>query len=127
MGTVFTEGRHPGEFLLSEAPGQQSRETITVASGSGVIAPGSVLGLYSAGGSTGKWALSTDAADNGRETARAVALYGCDASAVDQKIAVIRRGAEVKAASLTYHASVNNPTALATKATQLLAAGIIVR
>lgn len=127
MGTVFTEGRHPGEFLLSELPGQQSRESITIASGSGVIAPGSVLGLYNAGGNTGKWALSTDAADNGRETAQAVALYGCDATSADQKIAVIRRGAEVKAGSLTHHASVNTAPKVAAKAAQLAAVGIIVR
>ena len=127
MGTVFTEGRHPGEFLLSELPGQQSREIITIAAGSGVIAPGSVLGLYNAGGSNGKWALSTDTVDNGRETAQAVALYGCDATSADQKIAVIRRGAEVKAASLTYHASVSTAPKVATKVAQLAAAGIIVR
>lgn len=31
--TVLTEGRHAGEFLISEANGQRSRETATVASG----------------------------------------------------------------------------------------------
>lgn len=127
MPTVLTEGRHPGEFLLSEAPGQQSRENVTVFAGSGIIAPGSVLGLYNAGGGNGKWALATDAVDNGREVARAVALYGCDATSADQKIAVIRRGAEVKAASLTYHATVNSSPKIATKVAQLLAEGINVR
>ena len=36
--TVLVETRHPGEFILSEANGQRSRETITIASGAGVIA-----------------------------------------------------------------------------------------
>jgi len=33
--TVLIEGRHPGEFLMTEANGQRSRETITIASGAG--------------------------------------------------------------------------------------------
>lgn len=33
MTASFTEGKHPGEFLLSEANGTLSRETITILSG----------------------------------------------------------------------------------------------
>ena len=46
--TVLTEGRHPGEFLMTEANGQRSRENITIASGAGIIAPGTVLGRITA-------------------------------------------------------------------------------
>ena len=31
--TVMHEGRHPGEFVMSEASGQRSRENITIAAG----------------------------------------------------------------------------------------------
>jgi len=48
--TVLIEARHPGEFLMTEANGQRSRETITIASGAGIIAPGTVLGKVTASG-----------------------------------------------------------------------------
>jgi hypothetical protein len=47
--------RHPGEFILSEANGQRSREAITIASGAGIIAAGTVLGKVTA---TGKYLAS---------------------------------------------------------------------
>jgi hypothetical protein len=48
--TVFTEGKHACEGLMSEAPGQRSREAIVIASGAGIIAPMTILGkkLYGA-------------------------------------------------------------------------------
>ena len=124
MSTVFTEGRHPSEFLLTEGNGQISRETATVASGSGVIAPGTVLGKITA---SGKYAPSPATGSDGAQTAAAVALYGCDATSADQKIAIIARAAEVKADPLVFHASVDDAAKRAAKATQLAAAGIIVR
>lgn len=42
MGTVFTEARHAGEFILSEASGKRSRENVTI-SAEQDIAPGSLL------------------------------------------------------------------------------------
>ena len=48
--TVLVETRHPGEFILSEANGQRTRGTITLASGAGVIPPGSHLGKQTATG-----------------------------------------------------------------------------
>lgn len=128
--TVFTEGRHPGEFILSEANGQRSRETVTIASGSGVIAPGAVLGVFTTGASAGKYSLAPAAAadpDVGNQTAVAVALYGCDATSSDEKIAVIRRDAEVNGNILSYASSVNDATKKAAKVAQLAAVGIIVR
>ncbi|ACL57429.1 head decoration protein [Methylobacterium nodulans] len=49
---TFTEGRHTAEFLKSEAEGYRSRENITVASGSGVLMPGTVLGRITSGAAT---------------------------------------------------------------------------
>lgn len=124
MAPVFTEGRHPGEFLMNELPGTQSREVVTVASGAGIIAPGSVLGKLTSGG---KYQLSPATGADGSETADAIALYGCDATSADQKITVIKRGSEVNGNMLTFHASVNDAAKRAAKATQLAALGIIVR
>jgi hypothetical protein len=115
--TVFREGRHPGEFLLSEAAGQRSRGTATIASGAGVIAAGTVLGMDGA-----NYVPATDATD-----AVAVSIYGCDASVEDQDIAIIARDAEVKADALTFDASVDDDTKRAAKVTQLASVGILVR
>ena len=128
--TVFTEGRDPGEFLLSEANGQRSRSSVTIASGSGVIAPGAVLGVYTSGANAGKYSLApASAADPnvGNQTAVAVALYGCDATSADQQIAVIARDAEVNANILSYASSVNDGAKKAAKIAQLAAVGIIAR
>lgn len=48
MTTVITEGRRPGEVLVSEASGARSREQITLKSGH-VYEPGAVLGQITAG------------------------------------------------------------------------------
>lgn len=121
---VFNEGRYPGEFLLTEANGQRSRATATIVSGSGIIAPGTVLGRLTA---SGNYAPSPDTGADGSEIAVAIALYGCDATSADRKIAVITRDAEVKGPVLTFDPSVDDDTKRAAKAAQLAAAGIIVR
>lgn len=124
MPNNFTEGRRPGEALQSEASGSRSREAVTIASGAGIIAPGTVLGRVTA---TGKFVASPDTGADGSQTAVAVAINGCDATSADQRIAVLSRDAEVNGNSLVFAASVNDAIKRATKATQLLAVGIIVR
>lgn len=42
--TNFTEGRHPGEGLLSEANPNRSRGVATIPAGTGKVEPGTVLG-----------------------------------------------------------------------------------
>lgn len=49
--TTFTEGRHATEGLMAEGDFHYSRETAVIVAGSGVIAPGMVLGKI--GGGTG--------------------------------------------------------------------------
>ena len=122
--TVYTEGRHPGEFLMTEAAGQRSRDNITIASGAGIIAPGTVLGKVTA---TGKYVASAVGASDGSQTAVAVALYGCDATSADVAIAGIVREAEVKGDVLTYHADRDQDAEKAAANADLAAAGILVR
>ena len=122
--TTFTEGRHPGEFLLSEASFHRSRDTITVASGSGKIAPGMVLGKVSV---SGKYKPATATGSTGEETAVAVALYGCDATSADQTITAITRDAEVKTPALSYGSTINDDTRKGAARAQLAAVGIICR
>jgi hypothetical protein len=122
--TVLIEGRHPGEFLMTEANGQRSRENITIAGGAGIIAPGTLLGKVAA---SGKFVASAVGATDGSQTAVAVALYGCDATSADAGIAAIVRDAEVNGHVLTYHADRDQAGEKASANTDLAAVGIIVR
>lgn len=125
--TTINEGRHPGEFLLSEANFHRSRDAIVIASGAGKIAPGTVLGRIT---STGKFIVSPVTAVTGKEGAEkaaAIALHGVDATDADVEVAAITRDAEVKGFALTFDASVSDDAKKAAKATQIAVAGIIVR
>jgi len=122
--TVLTEGRHPGEFLMTEANGQRSRENITIASGAGIIAPGTVLGRIT---TSGKYLASAVGATDGSQTAAAIALYGCDATSGDANISAITRDAEVNGSILTYHPDRDQAAEKTAAQGDLAAVGIIVR
>lgn len=127
MPDKFMEGRHATEGLLSEANFHRSRDNIVIASGAGVIAPGTVLGKVTA---SGKYIPSGNAVvegDEGAETGVAIALYGCDATSSDQSISAITRDAEWNGHTLTFDGSVDDATKRATKIAQLAAKGIIAR
>lgn len=83
--TVFTEGRHPAEFVLSEANGQRSRDT---ASAGGSFDVGEVLKL------SGSDLVSY----NGSGTVVGVALYAAESG---DEVAYIGRDAEVNGKLLT--------------------------
>lgn len=46
--SIKTEGVHAGEFLLSEANGERSRENIIITDGAGILAAGTVLAKITA-------------------------------------------------------------------------------
>ncbi|WP_099863731.1 head decoration protein [Pararhizobium haloflavum] len=125
--TTFEEGRHPGEFLLSEANFHRSRGKATIAAGAGVVAPGTVLGAITASGKMIPSGNAEVVGSEGAETGVAIALYGCDATDADQEIAIIERDAEVNGHILTLDDTVNDDTKRAAKVAQLADAGIIVR
>lgn len=122
--TLLSEGRWAAEFVMTEANGTRSRGNIVVASGAGVIAPGTVLGQITVGG---KYLASAVGASDGSETAVAVALYGCDATSADCAISAIVRDAEVNANMLTYHADRDLDAEKTAAQTQLAAVGIIAK
>ena len=43
--TTFIEGKHRGEYIVSEANGSQSRETVLFAQGAAVVSACTVMGL----------------------------------------------------------------------------------
>ncbi|WP_375791185.1 head decoration protein [Bradyrhizobium sp. vgs-9] len=120
---TFNEGRHPAEFLLSEANGQRSRGNITIGA-SQTIVPGQVLGQITA---SGNWVMHDPAAADGSQTAGAVALYGAvTAAGATTQISAIVREAEVNGKTLTYKAGLTQPQ-ITQIATDLAGKQILVR
>ena len=85
-----TEGVRSGEFLVSEASGTRSRESVTITGGS--FPAGQVLGMITA---SKKYTAYVSGATDGSENAAGI-LYGAtDASAADTSAVVIVRDAEI--------------------------------
>ncbi len=125
--TKFTEGRHPGEFLLSEANFHRARGRAVIAAGSGVFEPGTVIGRITSGGKFAPSAAASEVGFEGAETAKAITLYGGDATSEDVEVAIIERDAEVNGHVLVYDGSVDTDAEKAAKIASLAAVGIIVR
>ena len=87
--TTLTEGKHAGGFLVWEVLRDYTRDTVTVASGAGTLAPGTVLGKITTGG---KFTALAPAATNGSQTAAGILWAGVDASAADTPGVVLLRG-----------------------------------
>ena len=87
--TTLTEGNHTGGFLVWEVLREYTRETVTIASGAGKLAPGTVLGKITTGG---KYTGLTPAATNGSQNAVGILWAGVDASAGDALGVVVLRG-----------------------------------
>lgn len=125
--TTLTEGRHTAEFILSEANGHRSRETVTLEGGftdAGVIKAGTVLGALTSGG---KYVASPASGADGSQTGIAILIDNVDVTDGDVEAAVIRRDAEVNGNCLTYETTVNTDNEIAAKNAELAAVGIIVR
>jgi len=91
-----TEATRAGEFLVSEANGKRSRESITVTGGP--YPAGQVLGKITV---SGKYTAYASGASNGTETAAAVLWDAADGSAADVTAVGVVRDAEVAEAMLT--------------------------
>ena len=87
--TTLTEGPHLGGFLVWEVLRDYTRETITVASGAGKLAPGTVLGKITTGG---KYTGLAPAATNGSQNAAGILWAAIDATDADAASVVILRG-----------------------------------
>lgn len=126
--TVFTEGRHTAEFILSEANGQRSRENGIVASGQN-LAAGAVVML-----SGGRLVAHDGTLDTGGDVVTPVAgilLAPVNASAsgtnAHTPAAYIARDAEVNGNLLTYPTESTAGGEAAACNASLATLGIIVR
>jgi hypothetical protein len=113
-----------GDVLKYEVNPNYTREVITLAQGM-PYPVGSVLGQITA---SGKYKLATSGGADGAETAIAVLLYAVDATLADAIGIVLRRGPAIVAkTALIFDATVSDAAKVATKHTQLNAAGIVPR
>lgn len=100
MTQVLTEDlRRAGHYIVSESNGYRSREQGFLASGSGVVAAGSVVGKVTA---TGQFKLYDPTANDGTETAVAINYEGKDATAEAQRVTFTIRDTEIHSAVLTW-------------------------
>lgn len=123
---VKTEDRFaaPGHYLVSEAAGMyRSRAQGVIASGSGVVKPGAVLGRVT---TTGKYKPLAPGASDGTQTAAAILWEGCDATSADVRRTLNVRDCEVHADVLVFAGGVNDTQKTAAMAA-LAALGIIGR
>ena len=86
---TFTEGPHPGGFLTWEVLRDFTRDTVTLASGAGKLAPGTVLGKISTGG---KFTVLTPSASNGSQNAAGILWGPVDATDTYAPAVVLVRG-----------------------------------
>jgi hypothetical protein len=87
--TMLTEGKHAGGFLVWEVLREFNRETITITSGAGRLAPGTVLGKVTTGG---KYTCLAPAATNGSQNPAGILWASVDATAADTPGVVVLRG-----------------------------------
>lgn len=104
MATVFNEGRYASDWLKREADSHFSREEVIIASGSGVVQSGTVVGKITA---SGKYAPVTVAATDGSEDAAGIVLETVDATSADAAAVIIARDAIVVHQGLKYGADVD--------------------
>lgn len=121
---TLTQGLRPtAHYIVSEANGYRSREQIVIASGSGKLDAGAVLGKITA---SGKYKPFTAAATDGSQNAAAILYEGCDATSADVRRTVTARDSEIHADVLVWAAGVTDPQKT-TALTALAALGIAAR
>jgi len=122
--TTLTEGKHTGGFLIWEVLRDYTRETITLASGAGKLAPGTVLGRITTGG---KYTLLTPGATNGSQNAAGILWADVDATEVDAPGVVILRGPAIANLHEIVWPEAATEAQITTATTALAALGIILR
>jgi hypothetical protein len=121
---TLTEGPHPGGFLVWEVLRDYTRETVTLVSGAGELAPGTVLGQITTGG---KYTTLAPAALDGSETAAGILWGAVDATAGDAAgVALLRGPAIVNRHEILWPEGATEPQ-IATATAALAVLGILLR
>lgn len=112
------------DWLKYEADSYYSRDTVIIASGSGKLKSGQVLGQIAA---SGKFVPSAASGSDGSQTSVAILVFPVDATSADAKGVVVSRHAIASHNGLTWGTTINDATKRAAAIGQLKAAGILVR
>jgi hypothetical protein len=110
-------------FIVSEANGYRSREALVVASGSGKLPAGTVMGRLTA---SGKLTPYTPGASDGSQVFAAITYEAIDATAADVKVTGMVRDCEVQRAALSF-AGTPTDSQKAAAYTSMAAVGIALR
>lgn len=119
---TLNEDTHAGEFMVSEANGDRSREEITVVDGQ-TLKAGHVVGIVTA---SGKYAEHDPAAGDGTEDAAGILYRAVTADGADETGLAIVRDAEVARGALVFKDGMSEPEKDAAAA-DLEVLGVIVR
>jgi hypothetical protein len=112
------------DVVKTEGPNRYSRDEVVIASGSGVVDVGAVLGRITA---SGKYKPLTPGASDGSEVARRISLEKVDATSADApRVVVLSRHAEVVQQALVWAGGVTDGQK-ATALSQLETVGIVAR
>lgn len=122
---TLTERFHNQGFLISEAPGHQSRDKVTILSGENLRA-GAVIAKITASGKYVAIDHAMSAEADGTTTAAGVLLEDCDASSADTIGVAILRNAEVNQNELVWPDAMQESEKAAARTT-LRTLGIISR
>ena len=122
--TTLTEGKHAGGFLIWEVLRDFTRETVTLASGAGKLAPGTVLGKITTGG---KYTGLAPGATNGSQNAAGILWGAVDAIDADALGVVILRGPAIANRHEIIWPEAATEAQITTATTALAALGIILR
>ncbi|CAI10237.1 conserved hypothetical protein [Aromatoleum aromaticum EbN1] len=96
---MLQEQKRAGEFLIAEGNGSLSRENIVIASGSGALVAGTVLGKVTASGEYGPY--DNDDTTTGLGAAAGILYAPVDATSAATAAVLIARHAEVDGDLLT--------------------------
>jgi hypothetical protein len=121
---TLTEGKHAGGFLTWEVLRDYTRDTVTIASGAGKLAPGTVLGKITTGG---KYTVLTPGATNGSQNAAGILWGPVDATDADAPGVVLVRGPAIVNRHETTFPEGATEAQITTATTALAALGILLR
>lgn len=122
MTVVATMPKFSHDWLVHELDAQLFRRAGVIASGSGVVTTGLVLGRVTA---SGKYKPLDPAATDGTQNAAAIVLNRVDATAADAETAILVGNAQIVPSQLTWPAAADTTNERNAALAQLAALGII--
>lgn len=119
---LLIEGKHRGEYIVAEANGDRSRETVLFAQGAAKVSACTVMGLITA---TNKYVPLAPTAADGSQNAAGISYGNVDVTTADKKAVITARDTTVNASDLAWGTA--TAAQIAAAKLQLAGVGIICR